>query len=1018
MGNAIRSFMRVALFAAGLMAWIGLDSLPVEADSPDAQQSAVEATKPVFGGRKQSPSQLYAKQIAPLLAAKCGRCHGEKTQKSELNLGSPAGIQMGSESGPVIEPGKPDESLLFELVHDGEMPPDEDDRLSPEEVEILRAWIASGAVFPTTAAVDEQITQLAIVPIMHLRCTACHGPRRREAGLDLRTQQSMLKGGKSGPAIVPGDPDGSLVLKRIHAGEMPPARDLVSVSIKPIEPQEVELLSRWIAAGAPVVTLEPDVAGATRDPLVSNEDRDFWAFQPPKPVAIPAVSNSSLVRNPIDAFIEQKLEQNDLSLSTEAHGAVLARRAAISLTGLPPEPFEMQRFAADSEPAAYDRLIDRLLASPRFGERWARFWLDLAGYSDSEGIQHADIIRPHVYRYRDYVIRAFNSDKPYDRFLLEQLAGDELVDYEHLDAISEDVADNLIATAFLRMAPDGTYSNITGFVPDRLKVIEQEIEIVGSAVMGLTLKCARCHSHKFDPIPQRDYYRLAAVFKGAYDEHDWLVPSRQSGAPGTKDRYLPHVPSDERAAWESNQSRIDEAVNGLNAALKKREEELIRQHLAEQMALLPTELHDDVGEMLETPAEKRSEIQSYLAEKFEKTLRIDAEQLKKKRADFKELSERTERQIKSFESQRTPEPLIRALWDRGEPTPTFILKRGNYRTPSRLVGPGVVSVLTDGSTPFDVAPPWSDAKKTGRRLAFARWLIHPDHPLTARVIVNRIWKQHFGMGIVKTLDNFGKAGTLPSHPELLDWLTLEFIQHGWSLKWLHRTIVTSATFRQLSATTPERLSIDPENRLLSRMPLGRLDAETIRDALLFTAGRLNETPFGPADQVDARADGLVTSVGSENGRRRSIYVLQRRTQIPTLLQNFDLPSMNPNCIERPISIVAPQALHLMNNGLVHELSSDFARRVMRETDSSPAAAIERAYRLALSRPPTAAERWLALKAFEQLREHWAKELNKQNEGQQDAKSEDRNVSGTDAAHHAMANICHAIFNSAEFLYVD
>ncbi|MEX2112647.1 MAG: DUF1553 domain-containing protein, partial [Pirellulales bacterium] len=474
-------------------------------------------------------------------------------------------------------------------------------------------------------------------------------------------------------------------------------------------------------------------------------------------------------------------------------------------------------------------------------------------------------------------IRAFNSDKPYDRFLLEQLAGDELADAEHAAEITPELYDNLVATAFLRLGPDATYSPITGFVPDRLEVIDDEIEVFSSAVLGLTIKCARCHSHKFDPIPQRDYYRLADVFKGALDEHDWIAP-RLGGPdqPADADTCLmPYVTSSERTAWTA------------------------------------------AG------------------------------------ADPK------------------TEPKIRAVWDYGEPSATYVLRRGNYLTPAALVGPGVPSVLTDGRTPFDVVPPWPGAKKTGRRLALARWVTRTDNPLTARVMVNRVWKHHFGKGIVGTLDNFGTTGARPTHGELLDWLAIYFMEHDWSVKQLHRLLVSSAVYRQSSQVGESHERLDPDNALLSRMPLRRMEGEVLRDTLLHVAGRLNSQPFGAADPLEARGDGLVSEQADSNRRfRRSIYVLKRRTQPLTILQGFDVAGMDPNCIERSESIVAPQALHLANNALVRELATALAERVMRESGDDSRAQITTAYRITLGRAPTADEMTIAADALGALETAW------------------------------------------------
>jgi cytochrome c553 len=883
------------------------------------------ATANARGADPAAPS--FEKDVRPLLEAKCVRCHGEKVKKADLDLSTPAGVLKGGESGPAVVAGKPDKSPMYEKVHKGEMPPAKKDALAPAEVEMLRRWIADGAKVPASA--DAALTQHDVIPIMLRHCTACHGRYRQEAKLDLRTPEAMLRGGKSGPAIVPGKPAESGIVLRISAGEMPPPKRLVEACVKPVEKTELDTISKWIAAGAPVVDVRPDVATTAPDPLVTDKDRDFWAFRPPQPVKVPA-STSPRIRNPIDAFILQKLEAKGLTFSPEAERAALMRRACFDLTGLPPEPDELTAFLADTAPDAYEKLIDRLLASPRYGERWGRYWLDLAGYADSEGRREQDLPRPHAWRYRDYVIKSFNADKPYNRFLLEQLAGDELVDYASAKEITPAVYDNLVATGFLRLTPDATWANITGFAPDRIEVIADEIDVLGSAVLGLTMKCARCHSHKFDPIPHRDYYRLVAVFKGALDEYDWLKPEIRPGiGPESIDtappRLLSFVTQGERKAWEAQK-----AAGG-----------------------------------------------------------------------------------------KAPEPKIQAVWDRGEPSPTYIYRRGDYLMPGALVGPGVPSVLTDGKTPFEVTPPWPGAKQTGRRLAFARWVTQPDHPLTARVVVNRIWRHHFGTGIVPTLANFGRAGVPPTHPELLDWLARELANpdravggkaagdaQPWSLKHLHRLIMTSATYRQSSTVTAQAKKLDPTNALYSRAPLVRLDAEAIYDSLLLVAGKLDETRGGPADAVRARADGLVTPDGTAKGWRRLVYVQQTRKQPATHAETFDFPQMNPNCIERRDSTVALQALHLMNNGMVEQLAGEFAKRIRRAAGGDRDKQIDMVYLIALSRSPTDEEKALARDALRDLTATWEKQLA--------ASKPTRDAIEL----KALTNYCHAILNSAAFLYVD
>ncbi|MBI3462049.1 MAG: DUF1553 domain-containing protein [Planctomycetes bacterium] len=870
----------------------------------------------------------------------------------------------------------------------------------------------SSAEPSATPPADRPVTEHDVRPILLLRCTVCHGLRRQEAELDLRSKAAMLKGGKSGPAIVPGKPEDSLILKKITAGEMPPRRRLVEVSIKVIESPEIDLLTRWIAQGAPETPADADATAGESEKKISDGDRRFWSFQPLRAAPKPAVKDVNRIRNPIDAFVLSKLEERGLSFSAEADRLTLVRRAYFDLIGLPSTPEEVDAFLADPDPLAYERLIERLLASPHYGERWARYWLDVAGYSDSEGVQHADPIRPYAWRYRDYVVRAFNSDKPYDRFLLEQIAGDELADYEN-GAVTGEIYDNLVATGFLRLVADGTTANITNFVPDRLEIIADEISVLSSAVMGLTLKCARCHDHKLEPIAQQDYYRLAAVFKGAYDEHDWLKPSTEDARGPFGPRLLPNVTPAERAAWEQQEKQIDDQVAPLKAAFAAKEQEFARKHLEERLSKLPEVLRDDLRQMLATPAEKRNEIQKYLASKLEATLRIDAAELKKIDPDFKKLAEEAEQKIKEMEAKRKPVPMIQALWDRGEPSPTYLLRRGNYLTPGRPVEPSVPAVLADGQHPFVLETPWPGAKKTGRRLAFARWLTRPDPGapgLTARVMVNRIWRHHFDRGIVATLDNFGKSGQRPTHPELLDWLAVEFVRQGWSVKAVHRLIMTSNTSRQSSRVTSDVERFDPDNRLLSRMPLRRLEGEIIRDSLLAVAGRLDKTPFGPSDAVEARPDGTVTAAGT----RRSIYVLQRRTQIPSLLEDFDLPPMNPNCIERPVSTVAPQALHLMNNATIHDWAAAFAQRVIAEVGSDSSRRIDRAYRIALGRPPTTEEHSFAATTLAKMTEKWTAHL----AAPSGEHVPDPATIAQQASDRALVNLCHGLMNSAEFLIID
>ena len=895
----------------------------------------------VFSQEKQGAESVsFERDIRPILAAKCYRCHGEQVQKGELALHTPEGIRKGGESGEILIPGKAAESRLFELTSTGEMPSDQKNPLTPAEVELVRRWIDGGALFSSDGSpAAREVTQHDVIPILLLRCTACHGRHKQEGGLDLRSKAALLKGGKSGPAIVPGKPGESLIVKRVRAEEMPPRRQLVAASVKPMEAAELKMIEAWIAAGLPESPVGPDVASNEPDRLVAGEDRQFWSFRPPRPAPLPLakLAQQDRVRTgtPVDVFLLAKLGERGLSLSPEADRATLIRRVTFDLIGLPPTPEVVAAFVNDSRPDAYESLVDRLLSSPRYGERWGRHWLDVAGYADSEGAQNEDRVRPNMWRYRDYVVRALNADKPYDRFLHEQLAGDELADYEHAERITEELYDNLVATGFLRTAPDRTFANITNFVPDRLEVIADEIQILSSAVLGLTMHCARCHSHKFDPLPQRDYFRLAATLKDALDEHDWLGPEK---------RQLPFVTAAEREAWQEYERQIDARTAPLKEQLEKASDDAAKKKMQEQIA--------------------------------------------------------------EIEKERRPEPTIRALWARGEPSPTYLLKRGNYLTPGAEVGPGVPSVLTDGQTPFAFAPPWPGAKTTGRRLALARWLTTADHPLTARVLVNRVWKHHFGAGIVTTLGNFGRTGAAPSHPELLDWVAMDFVRGGWSIKDLHRLLVNSAAYRQSSRVTEDLAAADPDNRWFSRMPPRRVEAEVLRDSLLFVAGQLDETAFGPPVDVDVREDGLVTAKTTSRGSRRSIYVLHRRTKMPTILENFDSPQMGPNCLERGESIVAPQALHLLNNAAVKRLAEQFAERVEREVGADRDAQIVRVHELAFAAAPSEDELRLARQSLDRLTRQWRETLGPVPSVQ------------AEASRRALRNFCHAVMNSAGFVYVD
>lgn len=937
------------------------------------------------------PHLVFETDIQPVLAAKCGKCHTEKVQKGGLDLSTINGVRRGGESGDAAVTDSLDESMLWIMIDGGDMPPKGQPQLTSQELDLIERWIATGAHANTPATADaQQINQHDVIPIVHLRCVTCHGARRQDGGLDLRTPSAMRLGGKNGPAIVPGAPDSSLVIQRIKSEACPPRELLLKFFVRRPPSSEVDKLREWIAAGAPEADIKPDVATSAPDPLVTDEDRQHWAFQSP---------HARAGEHSVDEFLKAKLKETGLEFSPEADRDTLIRRAYIDLVGMPPSPEDWKRWHENNGGSWYDDMLEDLLASPHYGERWGRYWLDLAGYADSEGGVSADPLRQVAWKYRDYVIRSFNSDKPYDRFLLEQLAGDELVDHANAGVITQEMVDNLIATGFLRMGIDQTGSRTMNFVPERIGVISDAITIVGEGLMGLTLGCARCHSHKYDPIPHRDYYRFKAIFQGALDEHDWLSFKNRKLSVGTPERT----------------KLVAQANPGLNTQLKRLEAQLKKAATAVQVELLlqhyPEQSQADRDETLRAlriADNNRSQPQRILVEMLQEVEVIPTDDQPESVQAAIAAVKKLEGDIRNVRRQMEPPLTIRAMWDRGEPSPTYILRRGEHNKPGPLVGPGVPSVLTDGKTPFAATPPFpSGTKKTGRRLAFARWLSEPDHPLTARVMVNRIWYHHFGRGIVPTLENFGVKGDRPSHPELLDWLAIEFVERGWSIKEVHRLIMTSQAYRQSSRVTEERLRLDPQNRLLSRMSLRRMDAEALRDSLLSVAGQLDTTGGGPPDPISVDRNGLVSVIPTPEGRwRRSIYLQFRRTEIPTMMDMFDYPEMGPNCLSRNTSIVSPQSLMLINNEHIHELATTFAKRISVDIgdhglDSQPKTPIawkphvETAFQVALGRSPNAEELSLSIDALQELTTKW-----------------------NGNTMQAFKTYCHTLLNSASFLYVD
>lgn len=950
---------------------------------------------------------LFRTDVAPILQANCVNCHGDAPQ-ADLDIRQMDTLLRGGQSGPAVVPANSAASLLYQKIQTGDMPPGMA-QLGPDEIEVIRRWIDGGALDGdkmgslVSAALPSSAREI-LVPILHVRCVICHGRRRQEGGLDVRTVASLLRGGKSGPAILPGKPDQSPLIQRIAANDMPPPESYSTYCVRPVTTDELTRLKQWIAAGAPAEAARPRPIGGRSE--IEVEERQLWSFRTPQRPEPPILSRPARVATPVDAFVLCELRRHGLDFAPPASPLTLMRRVYFDLIGLPPTPAELEEHRADPSEDRYERMIDRLLSSPRYGEHWGRYWLDAAGYADSEGKVHADNIRPFAYRYRDYVIRAFNQDKPYDRFLVEQIAGDELVDYGNRQEVTPIERDYMVATGFLRMSPDGTWSKAQNFIPERLDVVADEVEVVASTLLGLTMNCARCHDHKYDPLPQRDYYRFSAIFRSAYDPYDWFIPQGQlfAGDEAFPRRYLPHVSRQEREQVTQHNAPIQAEIDKLKAELDALAVPLREKARREKVNSIPSQLREDVLDAVNLPQAERTELQKYLLKRFGNLVEVTDDELMDQFPEYAKVK----KSVTELEGRLLPAPMIRAAFDvSADPTPVYQLYRGDYRSPGSEVGPGVPSIFNGALAPYRVVKPkW---ESTGRRLALARWLIQPNHPLTVRVMVNRVWSRHFGRGLVATLGNFGRKGAAPSHPQLLDWLAAEMVGQGWSLKALHRVIMSSAVYRQQSRRADSDRTIDPDNVLLSHFPGRRLSAEALRDSILYTSGRLDQRPFGPADPVEVREDGEVVGECGQRGCRRSIYMLQRRSTPLTMLDSFDAPELNPNCLERTISTVSSQALQMWNSDLVREQARYMAGRVVDRVGSDVGEQVDRVYQLAYSRWPSEPEREKATRQIRKLTRYWREHLNEEI-GPEPRKARSRWL--------ALAAYCHVVLNSAEFLHVD
>jgi Protein of unknown function (DUF1549)/Protein of unknown function (DUF1553)/Planctomycete cytochrome C len=748
-----------------------------------------------------------------------------------------------------------------------------------------------------------------VLPLLKTHCYKCHGGEKVKGNLSLASRAAILKGGDLGPAVSLEKPDESPLLQAVNYKdglEMPPTGKL--------RPEQIETLTKWVKAGVP---MKDTAAAARHEPksgVVTPEARNYWAYQPVRRPPVPIVKAADRIGNPIDAFILAKLEARDLAQAPPADRVALVRRLYYDLIGLPPTPEQVDAFFNDRSADAYERLVDALLNSPHYGEKWGRHWLDVVRYAETNGYER-DGPKPHVWKYRDYVIRSFNKDKPYDQFVREQLAGDEMPGYK---------PDAIIATGYYRL---GLWDDEPADPQQALfDDYDDIVSTTAQAFLGMTMNCARCHDHKIDPIPQRDYYSLLAFFRDIRRYSD----TREVRSPNN---LTDITPPERRSTYEGEFRERKARIAKLTEELTALEDEAIKKMPAEdQRAAEATDrpqVVKKVPEFLEEP--KKAEY-----------LRL--------------LKERKALARKPDPSQELALSVHNCV---ARPPDTNVLMRGNPHAPGPVVRPAFPEVL--GIALLAIPPAEKDAKTSGRRTVLANWIASRENPLTARVIVNRVWQGHFGRGIVGSSNDFGKFGTGATHPELLDWLASEFVDGGWKLKPLHKRIVMSRTYQQSARATPEAVRIDPGNLLWGRYSMRRLTAEEVRDSVLAVGGKLDLRASGPSvypklprevlaglSMPDSKTEWPTSAPEDEN--RRSIYVHTKRAlQVPILGQH-DQADTDSTCPVRYTTTVPTQALGMLNGAFTNEAASAFATRLQTES-SDLEGQVRRAIRLTTGRVP-------------------------------------------------------------------
>lgn len=763
---------------------------------------------------------------------------------------------------------------------------------------------------------------------------------------------------------------------------------------------------------------QPETSSPTTSPPVET-DSVHWSFRPlTKPAMVRGISAGG--RTPIDRFLLERLEAKQLGFSPEADRETLFRRMHLDLVGLPPTPQEIDKFLADESPHAYERELDRLLASPHFGERWGRYWLDVAGYVDTIGFDTDAtniLLSEGKWRYRDYVIQALNEDKSYDQFITEQIAGDELHDWRRASSFTPQIRDALIATGYLRTARDQTHEDV-GVIPQNFYgIVHDTLEIVGTGLLGLTLNCARCHDHKFDPISQVDYYQLMALLSPAYNPNAWLPVTPTETR--TDDRGLPDISPSEHAEAVRHNAELDKQIAAFREQIARLQRPYEMRLMDSKVAKLPEQIRADVKDAIQSPADKRTEVQKYLVRKFSDAVAVKPDEVKATMNDEdKAKVAALESQIATVESGRRKWGKIQALYDVGPMPASHLLVRGNETTLGPTVQPGFMRVLSRSDRDSLAATEQKFDGASGRRTALAKWLTSRESPasaLLARVMVNRVWQHLFGRGIVPTADNFGYQGQLPTHPELLEWLSSSFVESNWNMKSLIREIMLSTAYRQSShdeassgtTTGNDPRVTDPGNELLWRMRLRRLDAETVRDSMLAVSGQLNQKAGGPPVMIQALPDGMVVIAEDkvpkkEDRTRRSIYLVTRRAYNLTLLTVFDQPAMATNCLHRETSAVPLQSLVMLNDAFVAEQAECLARQVASSQPQSRETRVEAVFRWVLSRKPNAMEMTAACDLL-------ADQAQRATRGGANSEISEQ---------HALSQLCHTVFNLSEFLYAE